>query len=312
MLLVDAHCDTISVLLDKDKKLYSNDLHLDIERLRHLGSYVQFFAAFVDPIYGSAYAMKRAVAIIDKYYSELEDNNNYIMHCNNFVDIEKTINDNKIASILSIEGGEALLGQIASLRIFFKLGVRSICLTWNYRNEIADGVLDSSSGGGLTPFGFKVISEMNHLGMLIDLSHISKRGFNDVLSFTKSPVIVSHSNSRKLCNHKRNLDDWQLKAVKRNGGAIGINFYPDFLHESGTASIKDIVKHIEYMSGLIGTDYIGLGSDFDGIEKTPVDLCGVQSIYRVIDELGKLNYSDEDIKKISGLNFLRVIKEVLK
>lgn len=311
MIIVDAHCDTISEVLDRGLSLNKNQLHVDLERMRKEGSFIQFFAAFIDPAYGQAYSMRRAVQLIDRLYNEIKINNDYITLCCNYNDIEAALAEGKVAAILSIEGGDALQGELSALRIFYRLGVRSICLTWNYRNEIADGVKDEETGGGLTPFGRSVVKEMNSLGMLIDLSHISEKGFWDVIELTRSPLIVSHSNAKKICCHKRNLTDEQIMAVKKNRGVIGINLYPDFLNSEGKATVKDVIKHIEHIAGLTGEDHIGLGADFDGIEKTPDDIKGVQEIHKIFNELYKLNYSQSFVEKFAGRNFLRVIKEVL-
>jgi membrane dipeptidase len=172
-------------------------------------------------------------------------------------------------------------------------------------------VSDRSSGGGLTPFGKKVVEEMNSLGMLVDVSHISEKGFWDVLELTRSPIIASHSNAQSICSHVRNLTDEQIKAIGKNGGVMGINFYPAFLNDSKKASVTDIVNHIEHMASLVGCDYIGIGADFDGVEALPEGINGLQDVEKVINTLLKLNYSQEWVEKIAGLNFLRVIKSVL-
>lgn len=311
MIIVDAHCDTITKIMEKGTQLRKNDCHVDIDRLKAKGNYVQFFAAFIDPAYCQGYALKRALQIIDEFYRQIEVNKDDIMICCNYNDIEEAVKANKIAAVLSIEGGEALQGDLGVLRMLYRLGVRSICLTWNHRNEIADGVKDESSGGGLTPFGREVVKEMNRLGMLIDLSHISKTGFWDVLECTSAPVIVSHSNAQRLCAHRRNLTDKQIMAVKDNGGVIGINLYPEFLNNSKEATIKDIINHIEYIASLAGPDHIGLGADFDGVDGLPAGINGVQDIEKIFNELAKLNYSSENIEKFAGKNFLRVIQNVL-
>lgn len=308
MIIFDAHCDTITRIMEMNSNLYKNDCHIDILRLKKLGGFVQTFAAFIDPIYSPANAMKRAMQIIDKFYSELETYKDDIMLCCNYSDIENAVSQGKIAAMLSIEGGEALQGDLGALRNFYRLGVRSICLTWNYRNEIADGVKDEESGGGLTPFGRKLIKEMNSLGMLVDVSHISQKGFWDVIETSSKPIIVSHSNARKICSHPRNLYDDQILAVVKNGGVIGINFYPDFLSDDGKATVKDITKHIEHIVSIAGPDHIGIGADFDGIEKTPDGIDGIENIDTVFEELAKLNYSDEVIGKFASGNFLRLIK----
>ena len=310
MIIFDAHCDTITKIMEMNSNLHNNNCHIDIQRLKSLGSFVQTFAAFIDPAYSPAYAMKRAMQIIDRFYSELYIYKDDILLCCNYNDITNALSQGKIAAMLSIEGGEALQGDLGALRNFYRLGVRSICLTWNYRNEIADGVKDADTGGGLTPFGRNLIREMNRLNMLVDLSHISERGFWDVIETTSKPIIVSHSNARKICSHPRNLFDEQITAVAKNGGVIGVNLYPEFLNNDGKATIKDVLKHIEHIVSLAGPDHIGLGADFDGIEKTPDDINGVENINMIFEHLGKLNYSDEIIEKIAGENFIRLIKDL--
>lgn len=311
MLIVDAHCDTITTIMKCGEGLRKNNCHIDISRLKNYDSYVQFFAAFISPEHAKMGALKRTLSIIDRLYQEIENNKQDIMLCCNYNDMEDAFAGRKIAAVLTIEGGEALEGSLASLRMLYKMGVRGMTLTWNYRNQIADGVIDGISGGGLTPFGRDVITEMNRLGMLIDVSHISEAGFWDVINLTAAPIIASHSNSKKLCSHPRNLTDEQLLALKKNGGVTGLNLYPVFLNDGGKASIKDVLSHIEYIVALTGEDTLGLGSDFDGIESTPEGLEGVQCYSNLLNELLKLNYSEGLVKKIAGENFIRVIKSVL-
>jgi membrane dipeptidase len=296
--------------MENNENLYENNCHVDIQRMKKYDNFIQVFAAFIEPKYCQAYAMKRAIQIIDTLYQQIDTYKDDITLCCNYNEIQTALGTNKVAAILSIEGGDALQGEISALRTFYRLGVRSICLTWNHRNEIADGVADSITGGGLTGFGREVISEMNTLGMLIDLSHISEKGFWDVMELSKSPVIASHSNAKELCGHRRNLTDSQLLAIRDNKGVVGINLYPDFLVDEGKASLKDVLKHIEYIAGIVGTNCIGLGADFDGIEYTPEDLKGIQDLNKLFNELQKLNYSQDFIEKFAGGNFLRVFKEV--
>lgn len=310
MIIVDAHCDTITKIMESKENIFKNNCHLDIQRMKKYDGYLQFFAAFIDPSFYHGNAMKRAVQIIDTFYKEIEAYPGEITLCRNYKEIEKAFKNSKIAAFLSIEGGEALQGELSALRIFYRLGVRSICLTWNHRNEIADGVAEGITGGGLTSFGRTVVHEMNSLGMLIDVSHISEKGFWDVLELSDAPIIASHSNAQVLCSHRRNLSDKQIQAIKSNGGVIGVNLYPSFLNNTGTASLKDVMNHIEYMVALIGEDHIGLGADFDGIETTPSDILGVQDLELLFNELAKLNYSEEFIGKFAGGNFLNVIKKV--
>jgi len=311
MLIVDAHCDTITTIMERGEELRKNNCHVDIHRLKEYKNYVQFFAAFISPEHAQMGALKRTLSIIDRLYHEIEINKDDISLCCNYNEIINCIQSGKIAAVLTIEGGEALEGSISSLRMLYRLGVRAMTLTWNYRNHIADGVIDGVSGGGLTPFGREVISEMNQLGMLIDVSHISEPGFWDVLKLSKKPIIASHSNAKRLCDHARNLTDEQLLALKKNGGVTGINLYPVFLNNSGKASIKDVMLHIEHILALTGEDTLGFGADFDGIESTPEGLDGAECYSKIINEMLRLNYSESLVRKIAGENFMRVIREVL-
>lgn len=322
MVYVDAHCDTITRIMDLGLELSSNSCHVDLERLHDRNKAVMFFAAFISPEYYKTSPVKRAITIIGRLYDEIERNKDRIKLCFDYNDVKEAIACGKVAGILSIEGGEALEGDMSILRVFYKLGVRSICLTWNHRNEIAAGVggdtlqEDVSGkydnlGSGLTSFGRDLIREMNSIGMLIDLSHIAEKGFWDVMECTDKPVIVSHSNAKKICSHKRNLTDDQIKAIKINGGVIGINLNPPFLNNSGRANIKDIMVHIEHVVGLIGEDHIGLGTDFDGIDSTPEGISGVQDINKIFEELERLNYSKRFIEKFASKNFLRVLENIM-
>ncbi len=312
MTFVDAHCDTITTIMKTGGALKSNTGHIDIDRLKKYDSFVQFFAAFISPEQAKMGALRRTLDIIDKLYREIEINKNDIMLCRNYNDIVNAINSGKVAAVLTIEGGEALEGSLSVLRMLYQLGVRAITLTWNFRNQIADGVADSVTNGGLTPFGREVVSEMNRLGMMVDVSHLSEAGFWDVIHLSSAPIIASHSNAKKICKHSRNLTDEQLLALKKNGGVTGINLYPFFVINDGKAEMKHVISHIEHIVGLTGEDTLGLGSDFDGIDKTPVGLEGVQYFRDLINELLKLNYSESLINKIAGENFLRVIKTVVK
>lgn len=313
MMIVDAHCDTITAIMETKENLRENKGYIDLNRLmEYSDGYVQFFAAFISPVHAKMGGLRRALDIIDKLYREIEINNNDIMLCRNYNDIISAIQARKVAAVLTIEGGDALEGSVSVLRMLHELGVRAITLTWNHRNQIADGVADGITGGGLTPFGREVVAEMNRLGMMVDVSHLSEAGFWDVINLTSASIIASHSNSKKICNHRRNLTDDQLLALKKNDGVTGINLCPDFIVNEGRAQMKHVIAHIEHIVGLTGEDTLGLGADFDGIEEAPEGLEGVQGIKELFNELLKLNYSESLIRKIAGENFMRVIKAVVK
>ncbi len=310
----DGHCDTILEVINHKRSLGSRTLvgHLDIPRMKEGGVDVQFFAVFIEDIYKPDRSLKRTLQLIDCFYKEIEKNQDDISLVTNYNQIEEVNSAGKIAAILSIEGGEALEGDLGVLRVLYKLGVRLLTLTWNQRNQIADGIGESRTGSGLTKFGLKVIDEMNRLGMLIDVSHLSETGFWDVIKRSKAPIVASHSNCYALCPHLRNLKDEQIKALADKGGVIGITFVPNFLtHEKRKTTVGDVVKHIDYLVEKVGVDYIGLGSDFDGTGGLPLGLEGVDKVPNITGELLDRGYKEKDIKKILGENFLRVFKEVV-
>jgi len=310
MLIVDAHCDTAKSAYEQGADLFRNSFHLDIERLLQSGERVQFFAAFPDQNKFRNNALTRVLAIIDEVYRAQEQHGKQFAICTNAQEIGRAIREGKVAALLSVEGGECLNGELSILRQLYRLGVRSMLLTWNYRNLLADGA-EVEHGGGLTDFGRLVVAEMNRLGMIIDVSHLCEASFNDVLSLTSRPVIASHSNAGAVCGHVRNLNDTQLKAIAANGGVVGINFYPRFLNNTDQASIDDVVKHIEHICSVTGENHIGIGADFDGIDCTPEGLEGTQCIPALFERLEQLNYSTVLLEKIAGLNFMRVIKQIL-
>lgn len=310
----DGHCDTILEVLNHKRSLGSRTLvgHLDIPRMKEGGVDVQFFAVFIEDIYKPDRSLKRTLQLIDCFYKEIEKNQDDISLVTNYNQIGEVNSAGKIAAILSIEGGEALEGDLGVLRVLYKLGVRLLTLTWNQRNQIADGIGESRTGSGLTKFGLKVIDEMNRLGMLIDVSHLSETGFWDVIKRSKAPIVASHSNCYALCPHLRNLKDKQIKALADKGGVIGITFVPNFLtQEKRKTTVGDVVKHIDYLVEKVGVDYIGLGSDFDGTGGLPLGLEGVDKVPNITGELLDRGYKEKDIKKILGENFLRVFKEVV-
>ncbi|MHC2993920.1 MAG: dipeptidase [Candidatus Atribacteria bacterium] len=313
-IVFDGHCDTILEIINHKRSLGSRAStgHLDIPRLKEGGVNIQVFAVFIEEIYKPDKSLKRSLQLIDYFFSEIEKNQDKISLVTNYNQIKEVNKAGKIAAILSIEGGEALEGDLAVLRALYKLGVRLLTLTWNQRNQIADGLNESRTGGGLTEFGSKVIDEMNRLGMLIDISHLSEAGFWDVVKCSKTPIVASHSNCYTLCPHRRNLKNEQIKAIADKGGVIGITFVPKFLtQDNRKATIEDVIKHIDYLVEKAGVDYVGLGSDFDGTDSLPLDLESVDKIPNITIGLNKRGYKEKDIKKILGGNFLRVFKEVV-
>jgi len=311
-LVIDTHCDTIIGVVNGNYGIGSEreDGHLDIPRMVRGGVNVQFFACYIEPVHKPTRSLRRCVQMIDAIYAQAEQNPDTMEVALTACDVERLHTAGKIAAIIAIEGGEAVEGDLGVLRMLYKLGVRSIGLTWNQRNDIADGVGEIRAKGGLTNFGVSLIQEMNRLGMIIDVSHLTKPGFWDVIAESKHPIIASHSNAEAICNHQRNLDDDQIRALAKNGGVMGMNFCPPFV-AAENATLDDMLNHIGHIVKLVGADHVGLGSDYDGIGSTPTGLEDVSKMINITRGLVARGYSDEDIIKILGGNYLRVMKMVL-
>ncbi len=319
--ICDAHCDTISEIYEKNLSLPSNDGMLDLERMPQG---IQIFAAFIDKKNIKCTPMNYCIKLIKKYHDEIGKNSERISECLSYADAERVIRDGGRGSILSVEGGEALEGNIAALDMYYSLGVRLITLTWNYANELADGITEARSGG-LTDFGREAVARMNELGIIVDVSHLSERGFWDVMEATSKPVAASHSNAKALCPHRRNLTDEQIAALIKNRGFIGINFCPAFLDknladldmrgEDYAAHIREdmsgaesVISHIEYMFSLGAEENVGLGSDFDGIAGAFSDLCGCEKTVCLIEKIRE-RMSPDAAERVSHGNFMRFLSE---
>ncbi len=306
MKIFDTHCDTITKLYEDKIGLYNNNQHVDIKRMINFDGFIQFFAIWINP--------KRTKSPLEYFYDlynnfvlQIKENEAYIEIATDINQAIKTINKGKAAAFISVEGGEVLQGDICNIEILHKLGVRSISLTWNHKNEIATGVEDEEYDEGVTPFGFRVIKEMEKKGIIIDISHLTERCFWDVLNSCSKPIIASHSNSKAVCNHKRNLSDEQFIAVSKLGGVVGINLYSDFLTDKDKSNIADVIKHIEHFMSLGGKNNIGLGADFDGIDKTPCEIKGIQDYDKILETLLRLNYSQEQVNKIAFGNYMNLM-----
>ena len=327
MRIIDMHCDTINELMkDNSINLRRSEANMiDLEKLKQGDYLLQCFAMFVrykNKDVKNWNPFEYCNKMIDKYYMEVDKNKDLIRPVYNYSDIEENMKNGYLSSMLTIEEGGVCLGNIEFLRNFYRLGVRMMTLTWNYKNEIASPNIDYSSpdydenkkkvpniNDGLTEFGIEVVKEMNRLGMVIDCSHLGDKGFYDVIKYTTKPIVCSHSCSRSVCNHVRNMTDDMLYKLKDNNGVVGINFCKSFvISDDRDATIKDIVKHINYIRDLIGIDYIGLGSDFDGISNEHIELKNASLMPKLIDELKAQGYSEEDIDKICFKNVLRVFK----
>lgn len=315
MFICDCHCDTLTELYNKNASLYENEQHFDIKRQIALGGGLQFCAIYVPTeVFRYQGGLRYTLCLLDKYNQEikkLHENGIAVLQVRTAEDAGNVLK-HKAATLLAIEEGGAIDGSLEALRCLYELGVRAMTLTWSNRNDIADGINEEATGSGLTLFGKQVVAEMNRLGMLVDVSHISTAGFWSVIETSTKPIIATHSNAKSLCSHPRNLNDEQIKALAQNGGLAGITFAGQFLEEDWrNACIESVYKHIDYMLNLIGNDdHIGFGSDFDGISHPPYNIQGVQDYKPLIEYLSKY-YSDETINKITHQNVINLLQKVL-
>lgn len=301
------HADTISVLFkEKCGSLAENNLQVDLKKLK-IGNYIlQAFAMFIylkqeDP-YG--YLLK----MLDYFDKELEGNKDKIGLIKNYNDIITNINNNKLSALLTVEEG-GMIDSLDKLIYLYNRGVRLITLTWNFDNVIGS-CNKTTNDIGLSQYGLQFIKKMEELGIIIDVSHLSDKGFWDVYNNTKKPFVASHSNSRKVTDHKRNLTDEMIKAIASRNGVIGLNFCPSFVSDKDFMYIDDIIKHALHIIEVGGIDVLAFGTDFDGIPpKTEVkDASEMQIFYHRFKECG---LTDIEIEKIFYKNTLRVINEVL-
>ena len=322
MKVFDMHCDTIGRLyeLSQDECLKENSLNIDILKMSKGHYLAQCFAMFVP--YTVDNLFETCMDMIDRFYCELDANYETIRLARNVDDIERNAREGRLSAILTVEEGGVIKGHLSYLRDLYRLGVRMITLTWNYENGIGfpnyNMALNTdcfipNTQDGLTSFGIEMVQEMNRLGMIIDVSHLSDAGFYDVLKYTQGPFVASHSNARSLCPHCRNMSDDMIKQLALRGGVIGINYCADFLRnpqEDNFSYIRDIVKHIQYIVKIGGIDCVGLGSDFDGIPQN-LEMKDASYLPMLEVALKDAGFSEEDIEKIFYKNVLRVFKEVL-
>jgi membrane dipeptidase len=328
--VVDSHNDTMMKAVNPVTWLPETDIggntdfHIDIPKLQAGGLSVPFFAAYTSGYYGNnPRSISRTLALINALYWTEERNSDVLEITTSLKEIEKARREGKIAAVPTVEGAYSLEehNAIELLHQYYDLGIRALGFTWNYSNALGEGAnrvygdtARTPSPAGLTELGKEVTQEMNKLGMLIDVSHLSEQSFWDVIEVSKAPIMATHSGTSSLREHARNLTDEQLKALAENGGVVGIVFYPDFLkygYPAENVYIKDYVDHIEHAVKVAGIDHVALGSDFDG-GPLPTDLKDASELYKVTEELVNRGYSQGDIEKLLGKNTLRLLKEVEK
>jgi membrane dipeptidase len=358
-IIVDGHNDVTSPMVDEDFNLATDSVgkfhrdgdpyHTDLQRFKKSGITGEFFSIYTSGTdYEKGGKMRRAMDLIDATMREVERHPNDLTFCTTAADIRRAKKQNKVCALMGIEGGYVIENSLYALRNFYRLGIRYMTLTHNVSHDWADAHRGEVKHNGLSDFGKEVVREMNRLGMLVDISHVSDRVMSDVLDISTAPIIASHSSARGVANHTRNVPDDILKRVAQNGGVVMINFYPAFLDDKYNAAenertarlkpqmdvlreqFKDnreafneaerkllaenpipvpsytrIVDHIDHIKNVAGIDSVGIGSDYDGVPLLPEGMNGMEDLVLVTYEMLKRGYSESEIRKVLGENFLR-------
>lgn len=356
-IVIDTHNDVTTPMTNDDFDLSGTPpapYRTSIERMKKGGLTAEFFSLYVKPWYvehgGST---RRTLDMIDSVYRAVERHPRDLMLATSVADIRRAKRQGKIAALMGIEGGHAIEDSLPTLRQFYRLGVRYMTLTWNNTNNWADAGRGEKKHNGLSDFGEEVVREMNRLGMLIDVSHVSDKTMSDALDISKAPIIASHSSARALSNVPRNIPDDLLKRIAKNGGVVQVNFYSVFV-DTQTVSpqsaerdrrlkaqqdaidekykndperraeesdkleaanplpplpISKLIDHIDHIVKVAGIDHVGIGADFDGANDMPEGAQDVSMLPNITYELLKRGYSERDIRKILGENFLRAFAE---
>ncbi len=355
-IVIDGHNDLpLRIREDSDSAFDKMDLskplpklQTDIPRLRAGGLGAQFWSAYVPPTtIREGGATRFALEQIDLIQRMVRRYPETFAMAYSADDIERVHREGKIASLIGIEGGHAIENSLGALRMFHALGVRYMTLTHSDTIDWCDAATDEPKHGGLTPFGEEVVREMNRLGMLVDISHVSADAMRDVLRVSRAPVIASHSSAEAVAPHPRNVPDDVLKMIRDNGGVVMVNFYSGFIepeavkltqrlfdddrelrakypkkedyerareqrrkeHPLPRGTIHTLIDHIDHIIKVAGIDHVGLGSDFDGVSVLPEQLEDVSCYPFITQALLDRGYSEEQIHKINGKNLLRAFRK---
>lgn len=317
-LFVDSHCDVpIRLLRGEDINKRGSEGHFDFVRMREGGVDCTFFALYTPNDLSPDVALRTVCEMLSLIEDSVDASDGSVRIAATVEEICENKRNGVLSVALGIENGAPLGMSMPLLRHFRRLGVRYMTLTHNGNNQICDAALSPEKlWGGLSPFGREVIKEMNRIGMMVDVSHVSDKTFYDVLECSSAPVIASHSCCRALSDHPRNMSDDMIAALASSGGVIQINFCPLFLDARCDESDPDslpgyskVVDHIEHVIELAGERHVGIGSDFDGIDYTPKGLEDVSRTGIIIDELIRRGYSKKVISMITGGNLLRVMRD---
>jgi membrane dipeptidase len=352
---VDTHADTPTEYMEKpfDLGAWNTRGHFDYPRMKAGELDAEFFAAYVPAKYANNGAAAYCMKIMETIHEMVDRYPQWVRFAESTSDIRRIVAGGHRAILIGIEGGHAIEDSLDLLRAFYRFGARYMTLTHTNTNNWADASTDEPKHNGLTDFGKQVVLEMNRLGMLVDISHVSDKTFFDVIATSKAPVFASHSSARVFSDHPRDMSDDMLRAIAKNHGVVDVNFYPVFLSDEVRKASKErderlkpaiaelkakdpsegqvyqaglkklmeanplpkvsytaIVDHIDHIVKVAGIESVGIGSDFDGIPETPKGMEDVSHLPEIRKELERRGYSEADIRKIMGQNFMRVFGAV--
>jgi membrane dipeptidase len=355
--LIDGHNDIAEQLAENYKRTIAGiasgtdqwkpkPLMTDMARLRQGRVGGQFWSVYIDGTITGDAAIRETLLQIDIVRRMIEAYPKDLELATTADDVVRIHKAGRVASMIGVEGGRQMGGSLAALRQYYNLGARYMTLTHNQTTEWADSATDDPKYGGLSPFGVQVVHEMNRIGMLVDLSHVSADTMKDAIAASRAPVIFSHSSARAIGGHPRDVPDDVLQLLPANGGVVMVNFVPSFLsqdvwnwsaakdaeqarlkaihraskadvdaglqawvaqHPSPVVTVANVADHIEHIAKVAGYDHVGIGGDMDGIDATPADLTGVQDYPNLFAELIRRGWSDENLSKLAGGNILRVL-----
>lgn len=317
--IIDLHCDTVLLAESEETDLQGLNGHINIDKLKQGGCLAQCFALFIpandtlqeyhfsDPSPRSIYER-----LLRRYRFCLDRCRDTLREARSVPDILENAENGFISSVLTVEDGMLVEGELDFLNRMYDDGVRMLALTWNYENCIGypNSPDDAAhTGRGLKEFGLEAIGRMNDLGMIIDVSHLSEAGFRDVARSSRKPFAASHSCCRALCDHSRNLTDEQLHILGDCGGIVGVNFYSRFLSDgSDDTTVSGIVRHLKHIRNKAGKEALAWGSDFDGFDST-VEFSDYSGFPMILDALSR-EFTDDEIDLLNSGNFLRLMRDV--